>query len=80
MEGYIALFVSGRKSFFWKNACIDCPVDKYCACDGADVLFDIDKVMKLRLINVESGMKMTEPLKVDMGLATGRSIGIFLSH
>ena len=80
MEVYIALFVSGRKSFFWEDACINCPVDKYCACDGADVFFDIEKVMNQKLIYVENGVRMTEPLKVDMGLATGKGVDAFLSH
>ena len=80
MEGCIALFVSGREHFFREKACINCPIDKYCVCDGADVLFDIDGVLRKELVEVGRGVRMTQPLKVEKGFLTGGHIYASLSH
>ena len=80
MEEYISLFVSNGKRFFKEQACINCSIDKFCACDGADVLFDIDGVMRKEPVDVGQGVKMTEPIKVEKGLLTGEFIYASLSH
>ena len=80
MERCVALFISRRKGFFREEACIDCSIDEYCACDGADVLFDVDSVMRQRLINLGDGVKISEPIKVDRKLLTGNNINVSLSH
>ena len=80
MEKYISLFISNRECFFREKTCINCPIDKFCACDGADVLFDIDEVMKKELIDVGQEVKMTEPLKVEKELISGLWIYSSLSH
>ena len=80
MEVYTALFVAGREGFFKEKACINCPVDCYCACDGVDILFDIDSVLVQSLIDVGQGVAMSEPLKVEKGLMTGDNIYASLSH
>ena len=80
MEYCLALYIVGRKEFFWEKACINCPVDKYCACDGADVLFDIDGVLRKELVEVGRGVRMTQPLKVEKGFLTGGHIHVSLSH
>ena len=80
MEKYISLFVSNGKGFFKEQACINCSIDCYCACDGADVLFDIDGVMRKKLIDVGQGVKITEPIKVEKELLTGEFIYASLSH
>ena len=60
----MALFVASREGFFVEGACIDCPVDKYCACENASFLFDIDGVMEKKLINVGEGVRVSEPVMV----------------
>ena len=80
MEGCIALFVSGKEGFFRERACINCSIDNYCACDGADVLFDVDSAMRKELVDVGQGVRMTEPIKVDKGLLTGWGVHASLSH
>ena len=80
MEYSVALFIAEREGFFREKACINCSVDEYCACDGADVLFDIEGVMKKELVDVGQGVKMTEPIEVKKGLMTGNSIYASLSH
>ena len=80
MEEYISLFISNRKGFFKENACIDCSIDKYCAFEGADILFDVDNVMRKELIDVGEGVKMTEPIKVENGLLTGLCVYGSLSY
>lgn len=80
MEAPVVLTISGRDGFFRKEACINCPVDKYCACDGADILFDIDSVMRKAPVSIGEGVKMTEPIKVEKGLLTGHNIYASLSH
>ena len=80
MEYCIALFISRREGFFKEKACINCSVDEYCACDDADQLFDVDSVMREKLIDIGRGVKMTEPLKVEKGLLTGNGIMGSISH
>ena len=80
MEVHIALFVVGREGFFKEKACINCPVDCYCACKSADILFDIDSVLVQSLIDVGQGVAMSEPLKVERRLMTGDNIYASLSH
>ena len=65
MEYFVALFIAGRERFFKEKACINCSIDRYCACDGADMLFDVDSVIRKKLIDVGQGVKMTEPIKGD---------------
>ena len=80
MEVYIAFFVAGREEFFKEKAWINCPIDRYCACDSADMLFDVDSVMRKKLVNVGQDVKITEPIKVEKGLITGDYIRASLSH
>lgn len=80
MERSIALFISGKEGFFRESVCINCPIDNFCACDGANVLFDIDGVMRKKLIDLGEGVKMTEPIKMEKKLVTGWSIFASLSH
>ena len=80
MERCVALFISGRKGFFKERTCINCSIDEFCACDGADVLFDLDRVMRKELVDVGQGVKMTEPIEVKKGLMTGNCIYASLSH
>ena len=80
IEYCVALFIAGIEEFFREKACIDCPIDEYCACDDADMLFDVDAVMKQKLINVGEGVKMTQPIKVEKELITGDWICASLSH
>ena len=80
MERCVALFISGRRGFFREEACINCPVEEFCACDGADVLFDIDSVMRKELVDVGQGVKMSESVKVERGLLTGNNTCASLSH
>ena len=56
MEDCIALFVSGREDFFEEKACINCSVDIFCACDDADTLFDVDRVMRQKLVDLGEGV------------------------
>ena len=80
MEECISLFVSNRDGFFKEKACINCPINTYCACDGVDVLFDIEGVIRQELINVGQGVRMTEPIKVEKELITGNWIYASLLH
>ena len=79
-ENSVALFVSGKESFSKEKACINCSVDVFCACEGANVLFDVGSVLRKELIDVGQGVKMTEPIKVEKGLMTGELISASLSH
>ena len=65
MEYCLALYIAGKEDFLRKKACINCSIDKYCACDNADILFDIKEIMKMRLIHVGEGVGLTQPLKVE---------------
>lgn len=80
MENCIALFVSKRKGFFKEEACINCPAYRYCACDGADTLFDIDEVMRQNLVKAGDQTTTSKPVKVERGLLTGGLIFASLSH
>lgn len=80
MEVYIALFISNKGHLFKEKTYVDCPIDRFCACDGADILFDIDGVMRQKLIDVGEGVKMSEPLKVDRYLASEECVDASLSH
>lgn len=80
MERNIALFVSNRQSFFREEVWINCPIDCYCACEGANILFDIDEVLKKELVDVGNGVKMSRPLKLEKDLLTGEYISVSLSH
>lgn len=80
MEYCIALFISEREGFFREKAWINCPIDEYCACDGADFLFDVDTVMRKELIDVGERVKMTKPIRVERGLIGGEYIYASLSH
>ena len=55
-------------------------VGRRCACDGANILFDIDGVMEKKLVDVGEGMRISEPVKVDKGLKTGGGIYASPSH
>ena len=80
MEKYISLFISRREGFFKERACINCSVNKYCACEGADLLFDVDRVLRQNFVDVGETTKVSEPIKVDKNLATGYNILASLSH
>lgn len=80
MEKLVALFVSSRKGFFREKACINCSVNCFCACEGANILFDVDSVMKKRLTNIGKGMKVSGSIKVEKGLSTRGNISASLSH
>ena len=75
----VALYIAGEENFFVKEACINCPVDRFCACDDADVLFDIDRVMKQRFVDVGEGIRVSEPVTVEKGLWCGRDFFASLS-
>ena len=81
MEG-VALFVAENKEdFFVEKACINCTVDKFCACDDASKLFDIDAVMEKELVDVGGGIKVSEPVKVERKLRSeGGAFSASLSH
>ena len=64
MERCVALFISGRKGFFREKACINCSVDEYCACEGADILFDIDGVMRKELVDIGEGISISISNKI----------------
>ena len=51
-ENSVAPFVSGKESFSKEKACINCSVDVFCACEGANVLFDVGSVLRKELIDV----------------------------
>ena len=77
----VALFIAGGEDFFVEEACVNCPVDRFCACDDADVLFDVWEVMGQRLVDVGEGIRVSEPVTVERGLRCEK--GIFyasLSH
>lgn len=80
MNKYVALFVSGKRDFFKEKTCINCSVEEFCACEGADVLFDVEEVMRQRIINLGQGVKISEPIKVKRTLATRNYIYASLSH
>ena len=77
---YISLFVSNREEFFEEKTCINCPVDCYCSCDRADILFDIDRILRKRLIDIGQDVKISDSLKIEMRLATGNDTIASLSH
>lgn len=77
----IAQFVAGdREESSVEKACINCPVSKFCACENARELFDIDTVMEKRLVSVGGGIKVSEPVRVEKNLRSGEEIFISLSH
>ena len=80
MEGCVSLFISSREDFFREKTCINCPVDKYIACDNVSLIFDIDGVLRKEVVDVGHGVRMSEPLKVDKGLMGGTCIFASLSH
>ena len=80
MEIFIAFFVSGREDFFKEKACINCPINCFCACDDVSNLFDIEEVMKKELVDVGEGVKVSEPIIVKRRLMTGESLFTSLSH
>lgn len=80
MENFIALFVSKRESFFKEKASINCSIDKFCACDDTDSLFDVDRVMRKKLIDIGEGVQISEPINVEMGLLVGNMTSASLSH
>lgn len=66
MENSIAPSVSNKDGFFNEKSCINCSVDEFCVCDGANSLFDIEGVMKQKLVAVGQDIKISVPLKVDI--------------
>ena len=80
MERNIALFVASREKFFVEGTCINCSVDIYCACENASFLFDVDGVMRKKLVDVREGVKMSEPAKVEKSLIGGGNVHASLSH
>ena len=80
MEGTVALFVARREGFFAGRVCINCPVDTYCACENASFLFDVDGVMRKKLVDVGEGVRISEPVVVVRGLVAGNDILASLSH
>lgn len=80
MRRYIALFISSRKGFFREEACINCLIDKFCACDDAYTLFDIDRVLRQGTIDIGEGVRISKPLKVEKGLIARDYNHISLSH
>ena len=80
MEGAVALFAANRRGFFREEACVDCPVDCYCACDGADTLFDVGGALGQELVDVGEGVMMGVPLRVERELLIGSEVYASLSH
>lgn len=80
MERSIAPFVREKEGFYKKRACVNCSINEFCACRGADLLFDIDEINKRKSVSVEEGIRITCPLKVEKGLITGRDVFVSLSH
>ena len=72
-------FVSGKEGFFKEKACVNCSIDNYCACDGADILFGIEGVMRKELVDVGQGAKMAEPIKAEKRPMTGGRTSTSLS-
>lgn len=68
MERQVALYTATRGSFFEEATCINCSVDDYCACNNADLLFDIESVMRKRMCWLGEGVGISEPVRVDKGL------------
>lgn len=64
METTVSLFLARRKGFLEQTR-VACPVDEYCACEGADLLFDVEGVLGQRLVDVGEGVKVSEPLEVE---------------
>ena len=49
-----------------------------CVCDGANLFFDIDDIMRQKLVDVGQGVRIPEPLDVDSRIL-GKFWGIHIS-
>ena len=76
----IALFVKEKERFFKKKACVNCSINNFCGCDGADLLFGIDRVIMQGLFNVGEGIRMRKLFVVEKGLITGENVFASISH
>ena len=76
----VALYVGTRPSFFDGEACVDCPVARFVGCDRAGSIFDVQRVMRRRLVDVGEGVRMSEPLEVRWRLEPGHDLHASLSH
>lgn len=81
MERETALFLAGREGFYRENAYLNCRVDVFCACEGANSLFNVDEVMGQRLVSVGEGIRISEPVGVPRGLrCEGKYFYASISH
>lgn len=80
MEGDVGPFNSGREGLFGEHTHINCSIAEFCACEGANNLFDIEEVMRQKHIDLGEGIMISEPLNVDRWLLTGGDIFASLSH
>ena len=59
---------------------INCSVSDYYGCEGANVLFNVDTIMKCELFDVGGGIMISKPVKVDWKLKRGEVSFVSLSH
>ena len=60
----ISLFVARGKYFFGALSNVGCSVEEFCACDSADILFNVEEVMGKALVPQGNGVSISEPVKV----------------
>lgn len=78
----VAIYITRHnKNFFVERAHINCPVSEFCACDGADKLFNVDAVLGRELVDIGEGILVSKPVKVERALrAGGDYVFASLSH
>lgn len=76
----IALYCVSEPDFFTTPYCINCQIAKFCAFNGADYVFDIDSVLRQKLVRVDEGIEISEPVPFEKISGEGFGFFISLSH
>ena len=74
------LLLNEKTPLFKTSYCINTTVDNFRAFPFVEKVFDIDGVLKQRLVEIGQEVKMSEPIKLDKRLSTGNWISASLSH
>ena len=81
-DKWITLLMLNEKTPLFKpsKVHVDMTVNSFRAFPSVERIFDIEEVMKQKLVDVGQGVRMTKPLKVEKNLLTGNHIYVSLSH
>ena len=74
------LLLNEKISLVKTEYCINTTIDKFRAFKSVKTVFDIEKIMKKELADVGENVKMSESIKVEKQLLTGKDTFASLSH